>query len=164
MIEENTGKIVHIDFGDCFEVTKYREKFPEKIPFRLTNMLINALELSGIEGTFRITCESVMNVIKESNESLMAMLEAFVYDPLLQWRLVVDNDNENKNNENYDKNNDLTNFRALEVMERISNKLNGRDFDYNEKLNTPDQVNKLIEEATLNINLCQCFYGWCPFW
>lgn len=25
MIQKNTGKIVHIDFGDCFDVTKTRE-------------------------------------------------------------------------------------------------------------------------------------------
>jgi FKBP12-rapamycin complex-associated protein len=33
--------------------TLQREKFPEKIPFRLTRMLVNAMEVSGIEGTFR---------------------------------------------------------------------------------------------------------------
>ena len=40
------GKIMHIDFGDCFEVAMTREKFPEKIPFRLTRMLINAMEVA----------------------------------------------------------------------------------------------------------------------
>ena len=45
MISRNTGKIIHIDFGDCFEVAMDREKFPEKIPFRLTRMLINAMEV-----------------------------------------------------------------------------------------------------------------------
>lgn len=66
----------------------HREKFPEKIPFRLTRMLINAMEVSGIEGTFRITCENVMRVIRENKESLMAVLEAFLYDPLINWRLL----------------------------------------------------------------------------
>jgi phosphatidylinositol kinase/protein kinase (PI-3 family) len=47
MLDRFTGKIVHIDFGDCFEVAMQREKFPEKIPFRLTRMLINAMEVSG---------------------------------------------------------------------------------------------------------------------
>lgn len=31
--------------GDCFEVTMHRDKFPEKIPFRLTRMLTNAMEV-----------------------------------------------------------------------------------------------------------------------
>ena len=66
----------------------HRDKFPEKIPFRLTRMLINAMEVSGIEGTFRITCENVMRVIRENKESLMAVLEAFLYDPLINWRLL----------------------------------------------------------------------------
>jgi phosphatidylinositol kinase/protein kinase (PI-3 family) len=44
--------------------------------------------VSGIEGTFRITCENVMRVIRENKESLMAVLEAFVYDPLINWRLL----------------------------------------------------------------------------
>jgi FKBP12-rapamycin complex-associated protein len=30
MLERKTGKVVHIDFGDCFEVAMHREKFPEK--------------------------------------------------------------------------------------------------------------------------------------
>ena len=59
-----SGKILHIDFGDCFEVAMTRDKFPEKIPFRLTRMLINAMEVTGIEGTYRSTCESVMRVLR----------------------------------------------------------------------------------------------------
>jgi len=46
MLDRFTGKVVHIDFGDCFEVAMHREKFPERIPFRLTRMLINAMEVS----------------------------------------------------------------------------------------------------------------------
>lgn len=88
MLDRFTGKILHIDFGDCFEVAMTREKFPEKIPFRLTRMLICAMEVTGIEGTYRRTCESVMNVLRKNKDSLMAVLEAFVYDPLLNWRLL----------------------------------------------------------------------------
>ena len=35
-----------------------------------------------------MTCESVMRVLRENKDSLMAVLEAFVYDPLLNWRLI----------------------------------------------------------------------------
>jgi FKBP12-rapamycin complex-associated protein len=51
-------------------------------------MLINAMEVSGIEGNFRITCENVMRVLRENKDSLMAVLEAFVHDPLINWRLL----------------------------------------------------------------------------
>lgn len=43
MLERTTGKVIHIDFGDCFEVAMQREKYPERIPFRLTRMLISAM-------------------------------------------------------------------------------------------------------------------------
>ncbi|DAZ92720.1 TPA: hypothetical protein N0F65_001777, partial [Lagenidium giganteum] len=89
MLHRFTGTIVHIDFGDCFEVAMHREKYPEKIPFRLTRMLTNAMEVSGIEGNFRFSCESVMQVLRENRHSLMAMLEAFVHDPLICWRLLA---------------------------------------------------------------------------
>jgi FKBP12-rapamycin complex-associated protein len=90
MLNRHTGKLLHIDFGDCFEVAMHRDKFPEKIPFRLTRMLMNAMEVSGIEGTFRMTCENVMRVLRENKGSLMAMLEAFAHDPIINWRLLTD--------------------------------------------------------------------------
>ncbi|XP_014254034.1 serine/threonine-protein kinase mTOR [Cimex lectularius] len=93
MLDRLSGKILHIDFGDCFEVAMNREKFPEKIPFRLTRMLVNAMEVTGIDGTYTRTCESVMTVLHRNKDSLMAVLEAFVYDPLLNWRLIENNAN-----------------------------------------------------------------------
>ena len=51
-------------------------------------MLINAMEVTGIEGNYRTMCESVMKVMREHKDSVMAVLEAFVYDPLLNWRLM----------------------------------------------------------------------------
>jgi FKBP12-rapamycin complex-associated protein len=45
-------------------------------------------KVTGIEGNFRMTCHNVMRVLRDNKDSLMAVLEAFVYDPLLNWRLV----------------------------------------------------------------------------
>ncbi|KAL4956134.1 armadillo-type protein [Aspergillus filifer] len=89
LLDRVTGKVVHIDFGDCFEVAMHREKYPERVPFRLTRMLTFAMEVSNIEGSYRITCEAVMRVIRENKESLMAVLEAFIHDPLINWRLGI---------------------------------------------------------------------------
>ncbi|KAF2644919.1 ARM repeat-containing protein [Massarina eburnea CBS 473.64] len=91
MLDRVTGKIVHIDFGDCFEVAMHREKYPERVPFRLTRMLTYAMEVSNIEGSYRTTCEHVMRVLRTNKESVMAVLEAFIHDPLLTWRLGVQN-------------------------------------------------------------------------
>jgi len=88
MLDQISGRVLHIDFGDCFEVAMHREKFPEKVPFRLTRMLTRAMEVSGIEGSYRSTCERTMAVLRDNKDSLIAMLEAFVYDPLISWRLL----------------------------------------------------------------------------
>ncbi|EXA41461.1 FKBP12-rapamycin complex-associated protein [Fusarium oxysporum f. sp. raphani 54005] len=82
MLDRVTGKIIHIDFGDCFEVAMKREKYPERVPFRLTRMLTYAMEVSNIEGSFRITCENVMRVLRDNKESVMAVLEAVSHPPL----------------------------------------------------------------------------------
>jgi FKBP12-rapamycin complex-associated protein len=60
MLDRVSGKIIHIDFGDCFEVAMNRSKFPETVPFRLTRMLVKAMEISGIEGTYRTSCHKVL--------------------------------------------------------------------------------------------------------
>lgn len=59
-----------------------------QVPFRLTRMMVKAMEVSGIEGNFRTTCENVMRVLRANKESVTAMLEAFVHDPLINWRLL----------------------------------------------------------------------------
>ena len=48
IMNRKTGKIVHINFSDCFEVAMKREKYQEKVPFRLTIMLVRALCITGV--------------------------------------------------------------------------------------------------------------------
>jgi tetratricopeptide (TPR) repeat protein len=91
LLDRISGKILHIDFGDCFETAMTREKFPERVPFRLTRMLIKAMEACGIEGSYRATCEAVVRVLRLHRDSVIAMLEAFVHDPLINWRLLGNN-------------------------------------------------------------------------
>lgn len=50
-------------------------KFFIQVPFRLTRMLVKAMEVSGIEGNFRSTCENVMQVLRSNKDSVMAMME-----------------------------------------------------------------------------------------
>jgi len=225
MLDRFSGKITHIDFGDCFEVAMQRDKYPEKIPFRLTRMLINAMEVSGIEGNFRFTCENVMRVLRENKESVMAVLEAFVYDPLINWRLLTPKSPSDANTDTTQQETkirrtgstaddsslgmveetvptspeifsqshrahaagtyhsqslssrvalaelsalqsteDGLNERALSVIDRVAAKLRGKDFSPKESLDVPQQVTRLIEQATSHENLCQCYVGWCPFW
>ncbi len=306
MMSRKTGKIVHIDFGDCFEVAQYRVKFPEKVPFRLTRMLIKALEIAGIEGTFRIISEEVMGIMREKKDLLLAIFSSLIHDPLISFRLMIqrgekdkdknrnrnldsqkniegnNNGNTNGNNGNIslskkfrgsmingiegeggslidinyrDENttpsgegssnldvgvksvgsrfsrminsgkdnnthkntskenknkrflNNSTKFKdynenineeetknekknmdneqrqmfhkyeekdeieseelnekAEMVVDRITEKLNGLDFEKNNGLDVKSQVNRLINQATSHENLAQSYIGWCPFW
>ncbi|XP_006461830.1 hypothetical protein AGABI2DRAFT_151451 [Agaricus bisporus var. bisporus H97] len=166
MLVRSTGKLVHIDFGDCFEVAMHREKFPEKVPFRLTRMLTHAMEVSGIEGSFRNTCEITMKVLRDNKDSLLAVLEAFVYDPLINWRL-MQTEGEGRRNEEAQGEpgaQEIRNERALFVFHRVQHKLTGRDFNPEVTLAVRDQVEKLIGQATALENLCQCYSGWCAYW
>jgi len=219
MLDRISGRIIHIDFADCFEVAMKRDKFPEKVPFRLTRMLINALEICGIEGSFRITCENVMRVIRENKDSLNVILAAFVHDPLTSFRLLIplimkniknkninqvkqekkvpkgkienakklmgnlfrdnkkgdinlekkriDSDERqlfNELEEKYDIESDDLNQIVKIVLERVSDKLKGTDFNKNEELKINIQVQRLIKQATSDENLSQSYIGWCPFW
>ncbi|XP_059160425.1 serine/threonine-protein kinase mTOR-like [Physella acuta] len=209
MLDRISGKIIHIDFGDCFEVAMVREKYPEKIPFRLTRMLINAMEVTGIDGNYRMTCEKVMAVLRDNKESLMAVLEAFVYDPLLSWRLVDAHKTKvggaggkggksgGSINDSHDSSTsgdlldniessqpsgagkkpeagdpgeevsvapEVTSKKAISIVNRVRDKLTGRDFGQEEPVDVKRQVDLLIQQATSHENLCQCYIGWCPFW
>jgi len=157
----------------------------------LTRMLTRAMEVSGIEGSFRYTCELSMKVLRDNKESLMAVLEAFVYDPLINWRLMQAEpetrppDAELRSqeltrvagypqgplrklkadeNDIFNEAQEQRNERALMVYNRVQNKLTGRDFNPDVPLNVSMQVEKLILQATSLENLCQCFSGWCAFW
>ncbi|KAH6573280.1 hypothetical protein BASA60_006119 [Batrachochytrium salamandrivorans] len=166
MLDRFTGTVIHIDFGDCFEVAINRDRYPERIPFRLTRMLINAMEVSGIEGNYRITCEHVMRVLRDNKDSLMAVLEAFVHDPLINWRLMTQTSPKQDvgSTDDQDHKPEILNARALTIINRVSNKLSGRDFKQTTPLLVPIQVQRLIVQATSLENLSQCFIGWCPFW
>jgi len=146
-------------------------------------MLVNAMEVSGIEGTFRTTCINVMNVLREHSEIVLSALEAFVHDPLINWRWVNEGGSnvsiENstspkissnslspigsiKSNSPGEGRGEVLNEKAVDVINRIKHKIRGTDFGY--PLTVPEQVNNLIEQSISVENLCQSFVGWCPFW
>ena len=58
---------------------------------------------------------------------------------------------------------EVQNEHAIKVIQRIQDKLTGRDFKATVVLPVDAQVQKLIQQATSMENLCQCFIGWCAF-
>lgn len=146
----------------------------------------------------------------------MAVLEAFVYDPLLNWRLLDTAADKNHRSKTTDGNattgaslansvddsmdllsiqqqnrmktqqtanidgkgvpvgesvsvtgnhvTEVTNVKARMIVDRVKQKLTGNDFNTLEEITVQRQVDLLIQQATNNENLCQCYIGWCPFW
>ena len=39
----------------------------------------------ALQGTFRLSCEQVLKTLRRGRETLLTLLEAFVYDPLVDW-------------------------------------------------------------------------------
>ena len=154
MIQRDTGRVIHIDFGDSFESAMHRKSYPERVPFRLTRMIINAFDCGGIDGLFRRTCEDTMNVLREHRTSIFAQLEIFVHEPIFSCF-------ENQN--------------TTSLLDRIEKKLIGHD-PIPDKLNNtnqdpaevewdvPGQVDELINSAKDPNNYMQHYLGWCPFW
>lgn len=44
-----------------------------------------------VQGTFRSSCEKVLRILRNGRETLLTLLEAFVYDPLVDWTTGSDN-------------------------------------------------------------------------
>uniref|UniRef100_A0A665V5R4 non-specific serine/threonine protein kinase n=1 Tax=Echeneis naucrates TaxID=173247 RepID=A0A665V5R4_ECHNA len=84
LIDMTTGEVVHIDYNVCFEKGKSL-RVPEKVPFRMTHNIETALGVTGVEGLFRLSCEQVVQMMRRGRETLLTLLEAFVYDPLVDW-------------------------------------------------------------------------------
>jgi len=84
LIDYKTGEVVHIDYNVCFE-KGLKLRVPEIVPFRMTQNMQRALGITGVEGTFRTACEQSLRVLRRNKETLLTLLEAFVYDPLVDW-------------------------------------------------------------------------------
>lgn len=172
MIQKMTGHVIHIDFNDCFEVTKERDKMAETIPFRLTRNMIATLGPCSYEGSFRKTCEETCFKIRQKREAVISILEIFIRDPtssggffeimpkseavsgsyaINKWMGEIDS-------------NDIQNNQLKEKISRISQKINGLDFENDVPLSVHDQVDALIRAATDMYNLSYLYHGWNPFW
>ena len=86
LIDKSTAELIHIDLGIAFEQGKILPT-PERIPFRLTQDIVDGFGPCGVEGTFRRSCEVTLNVLKAHRDVVMTLLEVLMFDPL---RLVAD--------------------------------------------------------------------------
>ena len=154
---KRNGNIVHIDLSDVFEKAALRRLVAETVPFRLTRMIERALGAGGTHGIFTATAEDVMSVMRRNSQTILAFLDIFVQEPVIDalWYEVGDGDkNADKNSEN------KTGLK--QAISRVAEKLAGSCGGT--VLSVHDQVEYLIKEATSEENLAQMFHGWAAYW
>ncbi|GJN23385.1 hypothetical protein PR202_gb11029 [Eleusine coracana subsp. coracana] len=79
LMDFSNGDVVHIDYNICFDKGK-RLKIPEIVPFRLTQTIESALGLTGVEGVFRVACESEHQDLFITNlPATLSALKKFLY-------------------------------------------------------------------------------------
>jgi phosphatidylinositol kinase/protein kinase (PI-3 family) len=110
---------------------------------------VNAFGLTGVEGTFRLSCEHVLNILRKERDVILMLLESFIHDPLIEWNMYPSS-NPNSNMNPY----------ALKIWKKIKWKLEGRDPDPTKKLSIPDQVDFIIKQAMDIENLSLMYEGW----
>ena len=84
LLDTTSGDTVHVDFGCLFD-KGLTLQVPEMVPFRLTQNVIDAFGITGVEGTFRKCAEITLQVLRQNKEMFMTSAETFLYDPLVDW-------------------------------------------------------------------------------
>ncbi|XP_076632761.1 serine/threonine-protein kinase atr isoform X1 [Colletes latitarsis] len=155
LYDSKCGDSVHVDFNCLFNRGELFD-WPERVPFRLTHNMVDAMGPLKIEGPFRRACEITMRVLRQQCSTLLSVLTPFVYDPLVSW-------NKNQTGEGSEK----TNEKAVEHIKNIEQRLKGLIRSHGKKLenialnlSVEGQTNHLILEATNIDNLCQMYFGW----
>ncbi|KAK6518484.1 serine/threonine-protein kinase M1, variant 2 [Arthrobotrys conoides] len=145
LYDEVTGETQHVDFNCLFDKGLTFEK-PERVPFRLTQNMVDAMGLTGYEGPFRRSSEVVMRILRQNEESLMTVVETFLHDPLVEWLAV-----KKRRTTNPSKAPD----NPKDVLESIENKLRGLHAGDPVPLSVEGQVQELIQQAVNTENLVQ---------
>ena len=192
LLDSVNGDGVFVDF-DCIFDKGLNLSVPEIVPFRLTPNIVDAFGVMGIEGIFRQSMEVSLRILRENKESLLSILEPFLYDPTVAWsrrgRAQMNSTTNKASRGNLDNSN---NTDAKEALTRIRERLEGVYNIHHPKFNSfmkryeelkkplpskglcahrgedfrlsvQGQVQRLVEEAIAEENLAQMYIGWQPW-
>jgi serine/threonine-protein kinase ATR len=151
LLEEGNGGVFHVDFNCLFDkgLTFHQ---PERVPFRLTHNMVRAMGYYGYEGPFRTCSELTLKTMRQQEETLMTILEAFIYDPTLD----LQKDKKHRKH-------DIVKLNPQSVVDSIRRKVRGLLPDESIPLGVEGQVEELIKQAVDPKNLAAMYIGWCPF-
>ena len=146
LLEESTGGVFHVDFNCLFDKGLTFEK-PELVPFRLTHNMVDAMGAYGFEGPFRKSSELTLGLLRQERDTLMTILETFLYDPTTDFvgkkkRSTVG-----------------VPETPAEILESVATKLKGLLRGETVPLSVEGHVDALIGEATDDFRLASMYIG-----
>lgn len=150
LFEEGNGGTFHVDFNCLFDKGRTFEK-PELVPFRLTHNMIDAFGAYGYDGPFRKSCELTLGILRVNEDTLMTILETFLYDP------TTDFIGKKK------KVNTIVPDTPEGVLESVRNKVRGLLPAESVPLSVEGYTDELIRQATDPWKLASMYIGWCAF-
>ena len=158
LLEEGNGGIFHVDFNCLFDKGLTFAQ-PERVPFRLTHNMVAAMGIHGHEGPFRTCSELTLAILRQQEETLMTILEAFIYDPTLDLQRF--DRKQQRKQQHHDP--AAVRLNPQSVVDNIRRKVRGLLPDESIPLGVEGQVEELIKQAVDPRNLSAMYIGWCPF-
>ncbi|KAL8917919.1 MAG: hypothetical protein Q9208_007662 [Pyrenodesmia sp. 3 TL-2023] len=150
LFEEGNGGTFHVDFNCLFDKGLTFEK-PELVPFRLTHNMVDAFGAYSYEGPFRKSCELALGILRQHEDTLMTILETFLYDP------TTDFIGKKK------KHAGIVPDTPEGVLESVRNKVRGLLPRESVPLSVEGYTDELIKQATDPERLAAMYIGWCSF-
>ena len=147
LVEEAAGGAFHVDFNCLFDKGTTFE-CPERVPFRLTRNMVDAMGACGAEGPFRKAAELTAQILRQHEHTLMTALYPFVHDP------TVDQKDAKKPPAWGD---------VHAVLEKVKMKVRGLLPNETLPLSVEGYVDLQIKEAMDQWNLARMYIGWAPF-
>ncbi|CAK7202518.1 serine/threonine-protein kinase M1 [Sporothrix eucalyptigena] len=169
LVDQDSGGVMHVDFNCLFEKGRLFTQ-PETVPFRLTQNMRAAMGICDDRGPFRRSCELTLRMMREQEETLLAVLEAFIHDPTLD--LQADPRNGGQQHHLNAAGGAAARARPApvvkldpqSVVKNIKRRINGLLFEETIPLGVEGQALELIKQATEATNLSAMYIGWAPHW
>ena len=149
LLEEGNGGTFHVDFNCLFDQGANLAK-PEVVPFRLTHNMVDAFGAYGYEGPFRKSAELTLGILRQNEDTLMTILETFLYDPTTDFI-------------GKKKKSSAVPDTPEGVLESVRNKVRGLLPNESVPLSVEGHVQELIRQATDPMRLASMYIGWCSF-
>ena len=124
---------------------------PELVPFRLTPNMVDAMGAYGYEGPFRKSSELTLGLLRQNKDTLMTVLETFLYDPTTDFI-----GKKKRTTPGVPET-------PQEILDSVDGRLRGLLRGETVPLSVEGYVDALIREAVSNFNLASMYIGWCAF-